>query len=190
MKPPPALSIILASIALVQLGCWGCTEIGTPHVEKIVHGYYTSSSIDHVAISKIDKRSPSPGRYLIYSVQDLDWDDKFIVVKSKTYPRRDSGDNTAIPTWYIVDAINDQVYGPFSYDEYIQKRQELSVPNTIEQLKPEETTFEAYHRKHSQSSEDATTSWARYMPCIGGVFTVAILLIALGVWTEKRKQSL
>jgi hypothetical protein len=185
MKHFAILRITLASIVLVQSFCFGCMELGTPHQEEIVHGYYTSSSINHVAVCKKEGLFSCP--YLIYSVQDIDYNEKFIVVKSIEYPRHSS---TEVFTWYIIDAINGQTYGPFSYNEYIQERLRLSVPDTIERLKPEQTEFEAYQRKHSQASKDKTTSWLSYMPYIGGALAVVVFSVALRVWIENRKHSL
>ena len=103
------------------------------------------------------------GKYLIYGVKDVDWDEKYIVVKSIEYPARS---NVDVFVWHIIDAISDQTYGPFSYSEYLQERDKLSVSAAIELLKPEGKAWEVYPRRQRERPQDTLST---YMPFIGGV---------------------
>ncbi len=145
MKIFPIVGLALVSVVLA--GCFGMMELGTPHVEELTHGYCIASGIDHSSITKIDDKSPSPGRYLIYNVQDMDWDNTFIAVKNIESSKES---NASALRWYIIDVTNDQIHGPLSYEEYVRERNSLSVSDGLELLKPEEGKWAAYHRKHSQ----------------------------------------
>jgi hypothetical protein len=173
MKRFPIFSIILMGFAL--LGCFGLTELGSPQENEITHGYYTVSSIDQTIVSK-------QGKYLIYGVKDVDWNERYIVVKSLKYPARS---NTDVFTWYIIDILNNQLYGPFSYDEYIQKREKLSVPAEIELLKPESSAWEVARRKQRERPQDTTST---YLPFVGGAILTGLLLIGIGIRISKKER--
>jgi hypothetical protein len=101
---------------------------------EIVGGYcfFSGSSISLTGITRCEGDTI----YHVISPQIIgsDWNDDFIVVK------RDADDLTDRPEdieWYIIDVKGQIVYGPYTFDEYVDKREELSVPNELELLSPE-----------------------------------------------------
>ena len=124
-----SITLLIASIAC----CFSLLEMGDSRRE-IVGGYcfFSGSSISLTGITRCDGDSI----YHIISPQiiDSDWNNDFIVAK------RDADDLTDIPDdieWYIIDVKKQTVYGPYHFDEYIDKRNELLVPSNLELLKPE-----------------------------------------------------
>ncbi len=147
-------AVILALLSLLFIpSCMGLMDIGMPEVTPIIHEYYTVGSVSTLSISRTDSRHPSPpGSYLIYGVQDLDWTDRYIVVKSDSYVLnpgvKPGGDPNAL-SWYIIDAANDHIYGPYQFGDYQEARTQLAIPDALEQLRPEEKEYAGYWRKHS-----------------------------------------
>ncbi len=143
---------ILALLCImVTMGCMGLMDIGDTGVEPIIGRYYMVWHMGTVyAIAKTDARNSSPtGQYIISGVRDLDWNDKYIVVKHLYYGPNINGERPEEIHWYIIDAINEQMYGPYQYDQYQEERTKLDVPNKLEFLKPDEEQLGAYQRKHN-----------------------------------------
>ncbi len=142
LKTKTMIAIICAIFLLVTLSCNGCTEIGSPHLQKITDEYYFVSTISDVSIMKCSREKLSTCETVIdFGVIDTDWSEKFIVAKKTV-------SELANETWYIIDVANDKLHGPYSYDEYLQERETLAVPSDMELLVPGENEWEAYHRKH------------------------------------------
>jgi hypothetical protein len=126
--------IIIASaiLWLASAACFSLLEMGDSRRE-IVGGYcfFSGSSISLTGITRCE----GDRIYHVISPQIIgsDWNDDFIVVK------RDADDLTDFAEdieWYIIDVQSQTVYGHYSFDEYVEKRSELSVPGDLELLNP------------------------------------------------------
>ena len=119
---------ILAILSLISIACFSLLEMGDSS-RQIVGGYCweAGSSISLTEITEC-----SSGSFVISpNVIGTDWNKDFIVAK------RDIDDMSDSPTdfrWYIINVSSHRLYGPYLYDEYLQKRQELSVPSTLKLL--------------------------------------------------------
>ena len=126
--------VIVASLILwlASVACCSILEMGDSRRE-IVGGYcfFSGSSISLTGITRCEGDTI----YHVISPQIIgsDWNDDFIVVK------RDADDLIDLPEqieWYIIDVQDQIVYGPYKYEEYLDKRNELSVPSDLELLSP------------------------------------------------------
>jgi hypothetical protein len=126
--------IIAASLALwlVSVSCCSLLEMGDSRRE-IVGGYcfFSGSSISLTGITRCDDDHYT--HVISPQIIGSDWNDNFIIVKRDADDLTDSPDDIE---WYIIDVSNQTVYGPYPYDEYVQKRNELSVPGELELLGP------------------------------------------------------
>ncbi len=79
----------------------------------------------------------------------MDWNDDFIVTKEWDLQEAGKGE-TGHYDWHIINIKTGQLYGPFSFDQYIQERKALSVSDDIALLKPEDEDFLVIRRKYNQ----------------------------------------
>jgi|GEM_PF-6296665 len=126
--------VVVASVILLlaNIACCSLLEMGDSRRE-IVGGYcfFSGSSVSLTGITRCEGDTI----YHVISPQIIgsDWNDDFIVVK------RDADDLTDNPEdieWYIIDVQAQIVHGPYQFDEYVDKRNELSVPSNLELLSP------------------------------------------------------
>jgi hypothetical protein len=127
--------VIVASVILwsSSVACCSLLEMGDSRRE-IVGGYcfFSGSSISLTGITRCE----GDAIYHVISPQiiDSDWNDDFIVVKRDADDLTDRSEDIE---WYIIDVKRQIVYGPYIFIEYIDKRDELSIPNDLELLSPE-----------------------------------------------------
>jgi hypothetical protein len=126
--------LIIASVTLwlASVACCSILEMGDSRRE-IVGGYcfFSGSSISLTGITRCDDDNYT--HVISPQIIEADWNDDFIIVK------RDVDDLTDSPEdiqWYIIDVQEQVVYGAYSFDEYVQKRNELSVPKELKLLSP------------------------------------------------------
>jgi hypothetical protein len=87
-------------------------------------------------------------------VIDLDWNEEFIVVKQIV------SDNEQIPFqspgtyWYVIEVENHRPFGPkpapLSYNEYLELRESLSVPQDLDFLKLDQEPWTAYKARRKK----------------------------------------
>ena len=126
--------VIVASVMLwlASVACCSVLEMGDSRRE-IVGGYcfFSGSSISLTGITRCDDDHYT--HIISPQIIGSDWNDNFIVVK------RDADDLTDRPAeieWYIIEVNGQIVYGPYQFDEYVSKRNELLVPRNLELLSP------------------------------------------------------
>ena len=126
--------VIVASVILwlASVACCSILEMGDSRRE-IVGGYcfFSGSSISLTGITRCDDYNYT--HIISPQIIGSDWNDDFIVVK------RDADDLTDFPEdieWYIIDVQQQIVYGPYQFDDYVDKRSELLVPSDLELLSP------------------------------------------------------
>jgi hypothetical protein len=126
--------VIVASVILwlASVACCSILEMGDSRRE-IVGGYcfFSGSSISLTGITRCDDDNYT--HIISPQIIGSDWNDDFIVVK------RDADDLTDSPEdieWYIIDVQQQIVYGPYQFDDYVDKRSELLVPSDLELLSP------------------------------------------------------
>ena len=142
------LGLICCVLVLNTVACIGVCDMFAPRPWEFAPGYYLLNNEFGISIHTRSGRSTYP--YVVESdVIDFDWNKEFIVVKQD--PREDIDESdTGVVQWYIVDAVSQRTYGPFTYEQYIEKRTELSVSNSLELLEPGEEPWEAFKRKHGE----------------------------------------
>jgi hypothetical protein len=74
-------------------------------------------------------------------VIEVDWDENYIVAKRdlRTDRRRADDENEEDAEWirwYIIDVQNETRHGPFSYESYLEQREELKIPAELELQEP------------------------------------------------------
>lgn len=127
--------VIVASVILwlSNVACCSILEMGDSRRE-IVGGYcfFSGSSISLTGITRCD--GDAIHHVISPQIIDSDWNDDFIVVKRDADDLTDRAEDIE---WYIIDVKRQIVYGPYIFIEYIDKRDELSIPNDLELLSPE-----------------------------------------------------
>ena len=127
--------VILASLVLwlANIACCSLLEMGDSRRE-IVGGYCTISGSSISLRGIVECKDTA---YVILpNVTEIDWNDDFIVAK-RDNDDFDYGREEDLPgglEWYIIDVNDHIVLGPYLYDDYLNKREELSVPLEIDLL--------------------------------------------------------
>ena len=64
-------------------------------------------------------------------IVEIGWNDEFILAKQhpRDYPEPAT---TNVTNWYVIDVVNGRVYGPLSYEKFLDTKLKLSVPSTIQ----------------------------------------------------------
>lgn len=108
---------------------------------RITGEYYIANNEFGTSILTPSGRS-TYSRVVGPDIIDFDWNESFIVVKQN--PREELGEPDAgVIKWYIIDVINRRTIGSMSYLDYLKKREDLSVPNDLEMLEPEDELRDA-----------------------------------------------
>jgi hypothetical protein len=145
-RRPTVVGLICCILALNSVACIGVCDMFAPRPWEFAPGYYLLDN--EFGISIHTRSGPSTYPYVIKSdVIDFDWDEQFIVVKQDPREHIDEPD-TGVVWWYIVEIVGQRTHGPFTYEQYVEKRTELSVTDELELLEPEEEPWEAFERKH------------------------------------------
>lgn len=127
--------VFIASLVLglTSIACCSLLEMGDSRSE-IVGGYCTISGSSISLRGIVECKDTT---YVILpNVTDIDWNDDFIVAK-RDNDDFDYGREEDLPggfEWYIIDVNNHVVLGPYLYDAYLIKRDELSVPQELDLL--------------------------------------------------------
>jgi hypothetical protein len=127
--------MMIASLVLwlASVACCSLLEMGDSRRE-IVDGYCTISGSSISLTGIVECKDTA---YVILpNVTDIDWNDDFIVAK-RDNDDFDYGREEDLPggwEWYIIDVNNHVVLGPYLYNAYLAKREELSVPSELDLL--------------------------------------------------------
>jgi hypothetical protein len=127
--------VFIASFALwlATVACFSLLEMGDSRRE-IVGGYCTISGSSITLMGIVECKDTA--YEILPNVTGMDWNDEFIVVKRDNddfnYGREE--DLPGGLEWYIIDVKNHVVWGPYLYDAYLNKRDELSVPSELNLL--------------------------------------------------------
>jgi hypothetical protein len=142
MKPSIIfLSIFLAGTALCCPGLlMGLTELGSPQVTHLISNYNLVCQVSGCLIGHSCDNT-SCAVYNTYKVIDVDWDRDFMIIKTQQ-----PDDRTL--NWYVINIADGKIFGPFSYEEYLDERQTLFVSEQIDLLDPGKMDFEIYGQKH------------------------------------------
>ena|SRR3990172_1068017 len=128
--------IMIASLVLwlASVACCSLLEMGDSRRE-IVGGYCTISGSSISLRGIVECKDTA---YVILpNVTEIDWNEDFIVAK-RDNDDFDYGRDEDLPgglEWYIIDVNNHIVLGPYLYNAYLNKREELSVPPELDLLK-------------------------------------------------------
>ena len=123
-----------------SIACIGvCDMFAQP--QEITEGYYVTHNEFGTSIQRRSGRSTYD--WIVRpDVIEYDWDETFIVVKQN--PREDLGEpDTGVIKWYIIDIAHRRKIGGMSYLDYLKKRMELSVPDELDMLAPDEALRES-----------------------------------------------
>lgn len=134
------LICIIFIITTACIGCMGITEIGSPEATKLINDYHLVCQVSGCLIGSPSGFS-SYSIYNTYEVIDVDWDSEFMVIKTR------QPDEITL-NWHIINIASEEILGPFSYEEYLLQRQNLSISEQINLLEPEKGDFEIYGQKH------------------------------------------
>jgi hypothetical protein len=122
---------------LILTGC----DLSSEH--NLGSGYYLLGSGSNTTVSKIDKKNSSFYTDIILGeIVDYNFDKRYILIyrnasdKAKEYCNlqdslwmQQQGKN-ALQYW-IIEKDKEIVYGPLEKKEYLDKRQELKIPETL-----------------------------------------------------------
>ena len=134
------LLLLCFAVMLSSVACIGvCDMFAQP--QEITEGYYITHNEFGSSIQRRSGRSTY--EYVVSpDVIEFDWDEHFMVVKQN--PREDLGvPDTGVIKWYIIDIAHRRTIGGMSYLDYLKKRIELSVPDELDLLAPDEALREA-----------------------------------------------
>lgn len=59
------------------------------------------------------------------------WNDEYIIVKQHPMGPGAASPDRSVANWYIIRISDDNVFGPLTEDEFVAKRTELGVPETL-----------------------------------------------------------
>lgn len=134
MKTRFVVSIVLCSLAFVE-GCCCCCSI--PYIPPKITGKYLLYNDGELSGYSIATSCGWTGSGWLYEVVvpnevvEIGWNDEFVLAKQHPRDYPEPAD-TAITNWYIIDVTTDKVYGPLSYEQFLEKKLELSVSSEIE----------------------------------------------------------
>jgi hypothetical protein len=131
-------------ILIIGLSFWSCDN---PSLRELGNGYFlTQNSMNDHSIAKPTKgySTSETYSYVIYGdIISYDFDSRFVIAAEK--PRDSvSGINSLsyeeaerlfnqsnFRQFYILDKINEHLYGPFKRELFDRKRMELNVPDSL-----------------------------------------------------------
>jgi hypothetical protein len=146
MKIKLVITAFCASLLLAIVACGSLTEIDSSPMKHISGEYYLSSTVDFMYVCKT--QGPGCGA-ILYDVRDVDWNADFIVTKAWNLREAGKGE-TGRYVWHIIDVHTGQLYGPLSFDDYLQQRDQLSVSPDIASLTPEDADFVVIRRRYNE----------------------------------------
>jgi len=140
--------IIILIVLLSTLAMSGCgTVIDTimtcmmpapkDYSYKIGTGYQlVRSSVHSISVSSIENGNKT---HIDAKVVEVAWDDRYVLAKQVglKFQQPDNPNNTyKIPdenqvAYYILDTIDDVLYGGYSFEEFIREREALGVPDAL-----------------------------------------------------------
>lgn len=96
--------------------------------KKDLENSYSIVSVDAYEYTCVQKQNLCVIDWMIYSYGS---DDRYIIAKQ--HPEKSAFDvDFAKTNWFIVDMVNDHIYGPMSENEFSRKRTHLGVPDTLD----------------------------------------------------------
>ena len=134
------LLLLCFVVMFSNVACIGVCDIFA-QPQEITQGYYITHN--EFGTSILMRSGRSTYDYVVRpDVIEFDWDEHFMVVKQN--PREEVGvPDTGIIKWYIIDIAHRRTIGGMPYLDYLEKRIELSVPDELDMLAPDEALREA-----------------------------------------------
>jgi hypothetical protein len=150
---------VLASLGgvllLVAIGTCFCIAYRfLPPDSRITDDYYLLRSSTYGTSIGATWTDPGTIQIIGPEIVDLDWNEEFIVVKQIRRDEQSTSDGAVI-NWYIIEVEKHRPLGstpdPLSYDEYLETRKALSIPNDLDLLKPDQESWIAYKARRKQN---------------------------------------
>ncbi|GAA0739153.1 DUF3997 domain-containing protein [Clostridium oceanicum] len=134
-------------ITLISLLFYGCAGLGDFEI-KLSKGYVLSrSSANMVTINKKEDGNSLSQTIIPEKVDKVSWNDKYILVKrinvekentSSNKKNRDKASHEPESDYWIIKVDNGNLYPSPTYEEFLEKRKELCVPNNLKLKKVSE----------------------------------------------------
>lgn len=129
--------LIIVALSTLLTGCVVGAGMGD-YTIKLTSSYSiirnSSQSIDIYSNSKLITENPSSA-----IITDVAFDDTYIIAKQTGLKSKDTQDPTSKKVldnskeYYWIIVTNDEaIYGPLSYEDFLSKKKELSLPDTLE----------------------------------------------------------
>ncbi|EJO5347742.1 DUF3997 domain-containing protein [Clostridium botulinum] len=133
------LFLKILTIVLIPLLLYGCAGAMDFQI-SLPRGYSVLRSSAHmITINKKKYENSLDETVIPAKVDEIVWNDKYILVKQIALKKRDTSnedDAYEIPDqskvyYWIIQIDTDEVYSLLSYEEFMEKKKELHIPNNL-----------------------------------------------------------
>jgi len=151
--------IVLMSLSVILTGCSfsdiGESFIPTPGDYKIHltsdYEVFMANSESIVIVNQQEGSHVFDNPTKARKISKVGCDENFIVARQDMYINQKEDNNEGY--YWIRDINNETSYGPYAYDEYLEKREELGVPDEVELINLDE-----YKKDYSMDIKRITLS--------------------------------
>lgn len=126
------ISVLVLCVSMTLSGCFGPGI--SDYSYDLATGYQLIRSSAHEI--KVIPKSSVGIPMIPEKVVEIAWDDTFILAKQQGLKKKSEGSTYMIPDekvirYWIINAKENSVYGPFESDDFNKKRKELKISDSL-----------------------------------------------------------